>query len=418
MDLESKLGPLDDKQVNQHVESDNSTGHVLQRGAFARYVMSNEFIVVSGCKEYMSRKTPSQVSHLTFFRFAERRKLEAERIRSSHPNDVPVILERADPCLLTGTVDRRKYLVPCGLTVAQFYFTIRKKQPNLKKNFVLMCGTSILPKGKLMSAVYEEQKDPEDSFLYINYSEATREGGHELMIGAICAAMKRNLMNAEVQETGCNLLCHLATTKSNSARTSSNDVNDDNEDVDQGVNNTTADLIAGSGAIQDVCLAMETHTTDGAVQKQACELFSQLARDHAEHRKLIAWDGGIEAVIGGMRRNLEDSALLQTACETLRHLAFENDANKKLIAGMGGIDVVCRAMQIHNTNATVQMQGCQTLVSCLLDGGMTEMDEALLDFVFETIRSATASLPDNDMVQKVAEDSIQSLVKTRCFSAE
>jgi len=350
----------------------------------------------------------------------ERRKLEAERIRSSHPNDVPVILERADPCLVTGTVDRRKYLVPRGLTVAQFYFTIRKKQPNLKKTFVLMCGDSILPKEKLMSAVYEEQKDQEDGFLYINYSEATREGGHEIMIGAICATMKRNLMNAEVQETGCNLLCHLTTTRmaKSRARKTGNDINDDNEDVDQDVNSTTADLIAGSGAIQDVCLAMETHTTDEAVQKQACKLFSQLSRDHAEHRKLIAWDGGIEAAIGGMRRNLEDAELLQTACETLRHLAFENDANQKLIAGMGGIDVVCRAMQIHNTNATVQMQGCRTLVSCLLDGGMTEMDEALLDFVFETIRSAATSLPDNDMVQKVAEDSIQSLVKTRCFSTE
>lgn len=49
----------------------------------------------------------------------EKRKLEAERIRSKYPERVPVICER-DARSDIPDIDKKKYLVPADLTVSQF----------------------------------------------------------------------------------------------------------------------------------------------------------------------------------------------------------------------------------------------------------------------------------------------------------
>jgi GABA(A) receptor-associated protein len=56
----------------------------------------------------------------------EKRKQEAERIRSKYPERVPVICER-DPRSDIPDIDKKKYLVPADLTVSQFTFVIRKR---------------------------------------------------------------------------------------------------------------------------------------------------------------------------------------------------------------------------------------------------------------------------------------------------
>ena len=99
----------------------------------------------------------------------DKRKSEAERIRSKYPDRVPVICEKADRSDIPD-IDKKKYLVPADLTVGQFHYVIRKRiKLAPEKALFLFCSNSIPPNAALMSTVYEEQKD-EDGFLYIQYS--------------------------------------------------------------------------------------------------------------------------------------------------------------------------------------------------------------------------------------------------------
>merc|ERR1712167_222039 len=55
----------------------------------------------------------------------EERRREAERIKRKYDNRVPVIAECAKGSSLPE-IDKKKYLVPSDLTVAQFQYVIRK----------------------------------------------------------------------------------------------------------------------------------------------------------------------------------------------------------------------------------------------------------------------------------------------------
>lgn len=108
----------------------------------------------------------------------EKRKSEAERIRSKYPDRVPVICEKADRSDIPD-IDKKKYLVPADLTVGQFHYVIRKRiKLAPEKALFLFCSNSIPPNAALMSTVYEEQKD-EDGFLYIQYSGESTFGDWE-----------------------------------------------------------------------------------------------------------------------------------------------------------------------------------------------------------------------------------------------
>eukprot|EP00050_Salpingoeca_kvevrii_P005619 m.284811 g.284811 ORF g.284811 m.284811 type:complete len:128 (+) comp11233_c0_seq1:44-427(+) len=102
---------------------------------------------------------------------------EAQKIRSKYSDRIPVIVERA-PRAEIADIDKKKYLVPGDLTVAQFTYVIRKriklnpeqsiwmfveKEENGKRTPVLP------PTSNTMAVVYHDYKD-EDQFLYITYS--------------------------------------------------------------------------------------------------------------------------------------------------------------------------------------------------------------------------------------------------------
>ena len=99
-------------------------------------------------------------NELTLFSYTtEKRKSEAERIRSKYPDRVPVICEKADRSDIPD-IDKKKYLVPSDLTVGQFHYVIRKRiKLAPEKALFLFCSNSIPPNAALMSTVYEEQKD-------------------------------------------------------------------------------------------------------------------------------------------------------------------------------------------------------------------------------------------------------------------
>ena len=56
----------------------------------------------------------------------DKRKAEAERIRSKYQDRIPVICEKAEKSNIPD-IDKKKYLVPADLTVGQFVYVIRRR---------------------------------------------------------------------------------------------------------------------------------------------------------------------------------------------------------------------------------------------------------------------------------------------------
>ena len=99
----------------------------------------------------------------------DRRKSEAERIRSKYPDRIPVICEKADKSDIPD-IDKKKYLVPADLTVGQFMYVIRKRIKLPPERAIFIFIRNVIPQqASLMSTIYEEEKD-EDGFLYITYT--------------------------------------------------------------------------------------------------------------------------------------------------------------------------------------------------------------------------------------------------------
>lgn len=99
----------------------------------------------------------------------DKRKQEAERIRTKYNDRIPVICEKVDKSDIED-IDKKKYLVPADLTVGQFVYVIRKRIKLAPEKAIFIFVDEILPPtAALMSTIYEEHKD-EDGFLYVSYS--------------------------------------------------------------------------------------------------------------------------------------------------------------------------------------------------------------------------------------------------------
>lgn len=99
----------------------------------------------------------------------EKRKNEAERILAKYPDRIPVICERAEKSDIPD-IDKKKYLVPCDLTVGQFVYVIRRRiKLSPEKAIFIFVNNVLPPTAALMSSVYEEHKS-DDNFLYVTYS--------------------------------------------------------------------------------------------------------------------------------------------------------------------------------------------------------------------------------------------------------
>lgn len=98
------------------------------------------------------------------------RKEESSRIKEKYPDRVPIICERgfgADIPFL----DRKKYLVPKDLNIANFLYIIRKRMKlSPDKALFLFCNDScLLPTSCNIASAYAEHQDT-DGFLYISYN--------------------------------------------------------------------------------------------------------------------------------------------------------------------------------------------------------------------------------------------------------
>ena len=57
----------------------------------------------------------------------EQRKNESAQMKEKYPDRVPVIIEKAHREKNIPQIDKRKYLVPCDLSVGQMLYVIRKR---------------------------------------------------------------------------------------------------------------------------------------------------------------------------------------------------------------------------------------------------------------------------------------------------
>uniref|UniRef100_A0A087YC82 Gamma-aminobutyric acid receptor-associated protein-like 2 n=3 Tax=Poecilia TaxID=8080 RepID=A0A087YC82_POEFO len=99
----------------------------------------------------------------------EHRCLESTKIRSKYPDRVPVIVEKVSGSQIVD-IDKRKYLVPSDITVAQFMWIIRKRIQLPSEKAIFLFVDKTVPQSSItMGQLYDKEKD-EDGFLYVAYS--------------------------------------------------------------------------------------------------------------------------------------------------------------------------------------------------------------------------------------------------------
>ncbi|XP_023378928.1 gamma-aminobutyric acid receptor-associated protein-like 2 isoform X1 [Pteropus vampyrus] len=99
----------------------------------------------------------------------EHRCVESAKIRAKYPDRVPVIVEKVSGSQIVD-IDKRKYLVPSDITVAQFMWIIRKRIQLPSEKAIFLFVDKTVPQSSLtMGQLYDKEKD-EDGFLYVAYS--------------------------------------------------------------------------------------------------------------------------------------------------------------------------------------------------------------------------------------------------------
>ena len=96
----------------------------------------------------------------------ENRLKEAGRIKLKYPDRIPIIVEISDTDKKNITLDKKKYLVPQDLSIAQFIYVLRKRI-NLKQEEALFIffNNKLMASSCLISEIYKNNKNS-DNFLY------------------------------------------------------------------------------------------------------------------------------------------------------------------------------------------------------------------------------------------------------------
>ena len=102
----------------------------------------------------------------------EKRKEQFDKIKKEYPEKIPIIIERANNCSINKII-KTKYILSKSLTMAEFIKIIRTKleiEPE-RALFFLANGKHTVSSNDSLGQIYDVQKDKEDGFLYMTYSE-------------------------------------------------------------------------------------------------------------------------------------------------------------------------------------------------------------------------------------------------------
>jgi GABA(A) receptor-associated protein len=90
---------------------------------------------------------------------------EAKAVLQKHPERIPIIVEPADD--KSPTPNRKKFLVPAGLTFGQFTHVVRKRIDTTPDEAVVLMIEDVMPIcSSTIREIYDKHKDL-DSFLYV-----------------------------------------------------------------------------------------------------------------------------------------------------------------------------------------------------------------------------------------------------------
>ena len=104
------------------------------------------------------------------------RKEEYLRIKSKHPNKIPVICEKHHNSSLPQN-DKQKYLVDPDLTLGHFMYVIRKRIKLDPSQAIYMFIQGKIPSSnETIQSIYHNYFD-EDGFLYMSYTNEDTFGG-------------------------------------------------------------------------------------------------------------------------------------------------------------------------------------------------------------------------------------------------
>ena len=103
------------------------------------------------------------------------RREESSRIMDKYPRRIPIIVEKAEKCILDD-IDKKKFLVPNDVTMSQFIYIIRKRIKMKPEQAIFITINNCLPESNTqICQIYNKHKD-EDGFLYVVYSSENTFG--------------------------------------------------------------------------------------------------------------------------------------------------------------------------------------------------------------------------------------------------
>uniref|UniRef100_A0A6C0LJA3 Autophagy-related protein n=1 Tax=viral metagenome TaxID=1070528 RepID=A0A6C0LJA3_9ZZZZ len=108
----------------------------------------------------------------------EKRYAESKKIMVKYPGRIPIICERDPKSQDVPDIDRKKYLTPSDLSIANFMYVIRNRlKLSCEKSIYLFVDNIVMPAtSQLLSTIYNEYSD-DDGFLYIRYAGESTFGG-------------------------------------------------------------------------------------------------------------------------------------------------------------------------------------------------------------------------------------------------
>ena len=100
---------------------------------------------------------------------------ESKKILLKYPSRIPIIVEKRDNCEFDD-INKKKYLVPKDMPMAQFVCVIRgriKLDPS--KTLFVMVNNTLVAGADNIGEIYDTHKD-KDGFLYIVYTSENTFG--------------------------------------------------------------------------------------------------------------------------------------------------------------------------------------------------------------------------------------------------
>lgn len=114
--------------------------------------------------QYMQKRVPFR-ERLTL----PERVAECNRVMQSRNGYIPTILERGRDD--SPPIDKEKYLIPEDLLIGQLAIVVRKRlRLQASEALFLLCNNTLLPATTVLKDLYRTKYNPDDGFLYVQYS--------------------------------------------------------------------------------------------------------------------------------------------------------------------------------------------------------------------------------------------------------